>query len=585
MSLRTGQKVHVGFRSTKATSRRRFAEQIATGNRTILTSFCQRLIRHLVVTGCLLLIGLFSLPSLSAQQREEIRERRRHAFLEQREKIRTDLHDDLQTLRSWCTEEGIADRISYLDAVETVLLGDITDIPAPRFVQPPLPKTTPTSGDELESRIRKARETRAAELYKLARTTLNADFPTLAFSLIEEVLRMDPDHRYARAIQGQELFLDSQRRNDPDYAGEWVNAFEAEMRSPPEHRVDHPQFGWIPIAHVTRYEQGERPWKSDWVSATREAELRRDFRNAWEVETEHFLIRTNVSREAGVRMSRQLETFYSWLQQHLPGFFETPEAMKERFLNASTRRSRRTRMQPMEVNFFATRDEYRSHLRGKLPPDFEVNGIFLPEDRASYLYFNPVEDSMSTMFHEATHQIFDHHTLSDRRTAARALQRRLRLQRIPEWKICEHANFWLIEGLACYFESFRITDNGIEVGDPTYVRFETARQRLFNPMYFYYVPMQTFFGLGQDEFKNDPHREKLYTQASGTAHFLMHYNDGMYRDELVTLLSAVYRPDPKNILAEPRFDQIAGVSFEDLDEQYRKHTQAVEDALSAIPSQ
>ncbi|MFN5077783.1 MAG: hypothetical protein ACK5MO_19515, partial [Planctomyces sp.] len=70
-----------------------------------------------------------------------------------------------------------------------------------------------------------------------------------------------------------------------------------------------------------------------------------------------------------------------------------------------------------------------------------------------------------------------------------------------------------------------------------------------------------------------------YTQAAGYAHFLMNYEDGLYRDDLIELLAQVYRPDADQLLTEPSFSRIAGVGWTQLDQQYRDHMQNLE-ALS-----
>jgi hypothetical protein len=194
---------------------------------------------------------------------------------------------------------------------------------------------------------------------------------------------------------------------------------------------------------------------------------------------------------------------------------------------------------------------------------------------------NRDQNNLATLFHEATHQILDVHTLDSRNLAAREKARKLQQRRSTPWVLCENSNFWIIEGLACYFESFEIIDGQVSVGRPDYVRFDTARQRMLDPAFHFYLPTQQFFTLGKDEFQGHPQVSPLYTQASGFAHFLMEYEDGLYRDDLIALLAAIYRPDVKNILEEPSLTKIAGVSFNDFDHQYRTHMQNIDDLIKA----
>jgi hypothetical protein len=85
--------------------------------------------------------------------------------------------------------------------------------------------------------------------------------------------------------------------------------------------------------------------------------------------------------------------------------------------------------------------------------------------------------------------------------------------------------------------------------------------------------------LGKDEFQHHANVSQLYTQASGTVHFLLHFDGGRYRDDFVSLLSAVYRPNLKRIMEEPSFEQISGVAFDQLDREYRLHMQQLEQQL------
>jgi len=390
--------------------------------------------------------------------------------------------------------------------------------------------------------------------------------------MIGDVIRIDPDHQYARSILGMQLFTDPSRNDDPAYAGEWVSLFEKQMRSGSRPHVYHAKYGWIPAGNVARYDEGLRPWKNDWVSAEKEGELRRDFRNAWEVRSENFLVKTNVSLEVGVELSQRLEVFNHWLHQNFAAFFDTPQALQDRFEKASSRSSP-VRQNLMEVHYYANRDEYQKRVQGKVPPNLETNGLYWEDDRTSYFFDNPEKIGFSTLYHEATHQILDLATRESRNTAARMRGLKLRQRPAPPWKLGEESNFWILEGIACYFESFEIEDGHISVGRPDSVRIDIARQRIVDPKFYYYLPAQQFFGLGQKEFQHHPQISQLYTQGAGFTHFLMHYEDGLYQDDLITLLSEVYRPDSDKVLEEPSLPGIAGVSFELFDRQYHTHMQ------------
>ena len=505
------------------------------------------------------------------------RDRRYRQLHDRRAEVLQRLSVRLTEISEWCTARQLDQAVAETRRLQEQLL-HLESLPEPAAaVQPELPEPV-TDEQSWQSQLRTAQKDSAGELYTLARSSLRAGFPSLAFAIIGDVVRLDPDHKFARGVLGYQLFMDPERRDEVGYAGEWVSVFEKQMRSGRTPMVQHPQFGWIPTANVARYEQGLRPWKGDWISAEREAEFRRDFRNSWEIESEHFLVKTNVSLEAGLELSRQLETFHGWLQQNFAAFFDTPQSLQERFEKA-VRTSSARRSKPLEVHYFASREEYQKRVQGKVPPGLETNGLYWQPDRTCYFYLKQTGQDFTTLFHEATHQILDVHTSDARRVAARmrGLQRR---QQPQEWVLCERANFWLIEGIDCYFESFVVDSEGnVSLGDPECVRFDTARQRMLDPAYLFYMPAKEFFALGKDEFQTHPQISPLYTQSSGFAHFLMHYQDGLYRDDLIQLLAAVYRPDAERPESDPDFSQIAEVGWMELDRQYREHMQNLDDQI------
>lgn len=519
-----------------------------------------------------------TLSPLCSGDETATRDRRYRQLHERRAAVLTDLSERLSELSAWCESHQLPEAADSTAALQEQLQQpELLPEPSP-LVQPELPEPV-TDEQSWQAQLRAARKQSAGELYTLARAALRAGFPSLAFSLIGDVVRLDPDHKFARGVLGYQLFLDPERREEAGYAGEWISPFEKQMRSGRSPQVRHPRFGWIPTANVTRYEQGLRPWKGDWISAEREAEFRRDFRNAWEIPSEHFLVKTNVSLEAGLELSAKLETFHSWLQQNFAAFFDTPQSLQERFEKALKTSSSVRRSKPLEVHYYASRDEYQKRVLGKVPPGLETNGLYWQPDRTCYFYLKPQGPDFSTLFHEATHQILDVHTAEARRVAARMLGLKRR-QQPQDWIICERANFWLIEGIACYFESFNVDEAGnVSVGDPGYVRFDTARQRMLDPAYHFYMPSREFFGLGRDEFQSHPQISPLYTQSSGFAHFLMHYQDGLYRDDLIKLLAGIYRPDAENPESDPDFSRLAELGWMELDRQYREHMQNLDDQL------
>ena len=501
---------------------------------------------------------------------------------------------DLEKLADWCDEFNLTDAARETrELAQPVENKVLVAARLPATQQAPISKELSAQEREWKTNLRRIRKQYAGDLYRLSREVLRAGAASYAFDLVREVGMQDPDHKQTRALLGDVSWFDPERKTDPDYHGEWVSSFAARMMSPPKRHAWDDRFGWVLKTRLPRYENGFRPWKGKWISADRETEIRRDFDNAWEIRTEHFLIKTNHSQQRGVEVAKRLEEFHAFFTRAFASFFETPQELEKRFADATTRR--RSVTEPFEVHYYATRDEYNRRLVNRIPLIAITNGLYYEPDKTCFFYHDPNVVSDHTLFHEATHQIMDAHTRKQRALAARAKARKDRTRPMP-WVIAERDNFWIIEGFACYIESFRQQDGRATLGNPNYKRFVLAQRRMAALSHpdpdvvrkdGYYVPLQKFTGMGMAEFQNDPNIQKNYTQASGMAHFLMHYNDGAYRDALIEFLSQLYRPNAKNPDSVPSIAKLIGISHEELDEQYREYMIAWTpgQAATALPAE
>ena len=418
----------------------------------------------------------------------------------------------------------------------------------PREVQPELSSQLTADERFWQTQLRKHDTDYAKKLYLLSRQSLHSGHPSFAYRLVREAALHDPDHPQCRKILG---YVRS--------GNEWVTPFAAEMVR--KQNVWHAQFGWLPKNHLPRYAAGERNFEGRWVTAAKEQVLRQDFAKGWQVRTDHYLIKTNFSLERGVELGQALEDYHEFFYETFAGFFNTPEQLTKLF--EGTSRSVRPDVKPYIVHYYRTREEYLDRLKKSFPNIAQTNGFYMPDDRVVHFYHDPKADNEGTLFHEATHQLFfeSHH---------------------QERPIGEKAHFWILEGIACYMESFHCQNGVVKVGDPQYIRFAGARANLLAEKS-YYVPLREFSGLGKREFQSMPLHEltKNYTQASGLARFFMHFDNGRYREALVTHLSQLYSGNEKVRNQAKGLDELTGVDFEDLDRQYLEDARKVEQAQAA----
>ncbi|MDB5344412.1 MAG: hypothetical protein JWP89_2789 [Schlesneria sp.] len=412
----------------------------------------------------------------------------------------------------------------------------------PREVTPDIPNNLPDGERFWRTQLRALEKDYSQDLYLLSRRALNDGYPSNAYTLVRESAMHDPDHPAARKILG---FVRQ--------GNEWVTQFAASQIK--ARNVWHEEFGWLPKEHLARYTNGERYFKSHWVSAEKERELRRDFSNAWQIRTDHYLIKTNVSLERGVELGRALEDFHEFFYETFAGFFATREQMMHLFDGSAKAVTSNPR--PYMIHYYRTREEYVAQLKKEFPNIGITNGIYMTTDRTAHFYHDPNNDNEATLYHEGTHQLFfESHTISR--------------------PIGDNAHFWIIEGIACYMESFQRKAGDYSLGDPSYIRFQGARVNLLQKGY--YVPLREFSAMGMRQFQTQTDLAKNYTQAAGLARFFMEYEDGRYREILVKHLAQLYSSNTRERETAPGLDKLTDVSFEVLDKQYAEDAKANEKA-------
>ncbi|HEY2838893.1 MAG TPA: DUF1570 domain-containing protein [Pirellulales bacterium] len=400
------------------------------------------------------------------------------------------------------------------------------------------PKQTEDSQPSVETQWRErfdqARSAQAKALFALAGEAVEAGEASLAFPLLVEALREDPDHAAARKILGYERMKDR-----------WVTPYEA--RKTREKQVWHPQFGWLPAANVKRYEVGEQFYRGRWMKTEDANRLGAQPKNGWDVATEHYVVHTNHSLEEGVRLATRLERLYDVWQQAFSAFCATDEQLARRYHGQAA-----TRREPPQhkVVLFRDRDQYIEALKEEQPNIDLSSGFYLASRREAYFYFAEGERDDTTLYHEATHQLF-----SEIRPVSRDIGRT--------------ANFWIVEGIACYMESLVEQDGWTLLGGNDAVRLRDAQHRLLADDF--YVPLAELTGFGMETLQRDPRIARLYSQSAGLTHFLIHAAGGRYRRPLIEYLVAVYTGrDRPSTLAD-----VTGESDVRLDEQYREFLKSI----------
>ena len=232
-------------------------------------------------------------------------------FAREAEALKTQYAADLDRLADWCRQKNL-----------TIEAKTTADLMAPadpyKIVLPVLPREVGAADcsrrrngrpAQWQRRLSKLRQDQAAALFASGPTCRpRGAQPPLAYRLALDAIRADPDHEAARRVFGFQK-----------YQNQWHTPFEVQMLR--SGMVWHEKFGWIEKTNLPRYIAGERLMGVTWIDAANDAALHADITHGWDIETEHYRIRTNHSIEAAVALGVKLENLNRVWRQIFIGYY------------------------------------------------------------------------------------------------------------------------------------------------------------------------------------------------------------------------------------------------------------------------
>ncbi len=189
-----------------------------------------------------------------------------------------------------------------------------------------------------------------------------------------------------------------------------------------------------------------------------------------QVDTAHFVLYSKADREASMRVAEDLERCYwVWTQMFFPLWESSAQvslALKEMsddesvtsFLASNPQRI--TTRRKLRVVLCSNADEYRKVLGAT--PGADLSTGFYSDKYKTVLLFASEQDDPATRRHELVHQLFREATRSGLGRSMPAAKE----------------GFWLIEGIAGYFESLYLGPEIATVGGWNSPRLQFARYRL-----------------------------------------------------------------------------------------------------------
>lgn len=287
------------------------------------------------------------------------------------------------------------------------------------------------------------------------------------------------------------------------------------------------------------------------------------------IDTAHFTLFSRATEAPSRRVAEDLERCYwVWTQMFFPLWEGAPQVRAgladwnadqsaNEFLEQSS--ARITVRRKMRVVLFRDAEEYQRTLAADYPGVERSTGFYAIDKQTIFLYASEEDDS-ATRRHELVHQLFREATRS-------ALGRSF-----P----AEDEGFWLIEGIAGYFESLFVTDEYATVGgwDCSRLQFARYRSLVLGDV----MPMQELIRDGRIAAQQRSDIARWYAHAIAQTHRLMDGDQSSQRAWVYDQLARRYRISNSELA---KVDEEA--VLKDSEARLREYLRVDDDHLRANP--
>ncbi len=471
------------------------------------------------------------------------------ALRKQTKKVVTAFCNDLERAAEWAVSRGLGSEARRLVARISELDPEYEDLDKLKTKINGAEKAdgdTSSAVKTLEKRLDSASSRHAKRLYELAVKCFRAGLFTRSYDLLHEALTFAPDPRDSTQkkvmrVLGYEWDRDQKQ---------WITDWEADQRK----RHFLTAEGWFAKKDQRKFEEGLRPCLGKWVSIEEEKRIRtRNEFNPYRVESENFIVETNLGREIAWKYALLLEDFAREYYRFFIGYYDQVAGAKLLFKKSDKKKKH-------VVYIFPSKVEYLTHVKQRKGNDQllrESAGYYSSRDRRSQFYW--VEDMSSTIetfYHEVAHQLF------------------AESKRTTPWE--SEGNNWVVEGIATYIETWKKDGKAWRPGaNLRHESLQIARAALSRSAGW---SLMGFVTIDNDRF-HEENRGLNYAISGALCHFLLHHDDEVYREDFIRFLSAFYAGKVSNYsLVE--FLDVPGASsteeaFATLEKQFREYLAAL----------
>jgi hypothetical protein len=250
--------------------------------------------------------------------------------------------------------------------------------------------------------------------------------------------------------------------------------------------------------------------------------------------------------------------YWVWTQVFFP-LWEAQTQVAQHFAEVSDRSSLLNRLESnrprlssrhrMRIVLFADSQQYAATLGRSIPGIEQSTGFYSDERRTSFFYPDDSADAAATRRHELVHQLFREATRSTRTSP------------LPG----RTEDFWLVEGIAGYFESLHFENNRATLGGWDSPRLQFARFRVLSQRDM--LPFAELIAGGQRQVQARSDLPRWYAHAIAQTHHLFDGPDDANRRWIYQQLAKLYQVDLEVPGASPPEDaERALVNFLKLDD-------------------
>ena len=356
------------------------------------------------------------------------------------------------------------------------------------------------------------------QIFGAVEKCLAANVAGYAFDLYRFLLQVDPDNDRAHRSLGETKVDDR-----------WLRPFDGQQRR--AGLLWDERWGWVPILGKEKTKSGEvwDPSTKQWGRVSDLDKMHSDPAKAWKIESEHFELISTADFEINVRLLARMEAFFLQAFRQYDIFFTGKGGGKAASMIFGVAPSTKK----LKVNFYRDREQFKAHAK---PPTEWAAGFYASAQGASFFYATDKSFDVLTVQHELTHQIMGEYSDG-----------------------ISGGGPWIAEGAAVFLEDSEFRGGTLSLGglkDNQRVASYRENLRAGREEHSLKYMLKTFGPTGTWD-QGDIH--KNYMGAGAVVYFLMNFDGGRYRGDVIALFRDAYFTTPRSV------EDYTGISIDALD--------------------